>query len=255
MGLLKVTRLSKRFGGLHAVKNMDMNLAPGKITSLIGPNGAGKSTMINLITGFISPTEGTVEFDGKVINSLPPYKIVQAGLARTFQHPQVLTTFSVLESVMMGAHSYLKFGLFDGITWSRREHVNYNKAVAGAEEIIDFLGLEKKGVCGHLSYGEKRMVELGRAMASQPKLILLDEPAAGLNSAEREVLKDVILKLRNKGITVLLVEHDMPLVMEISDYVVVLNFGEKIAEGVTEEVRRNPKVVEAYLGGSVSQIV
>lgn len=250
MSILETRKLRKNFGGLIAVNEVDFSLSQGQITGLIGPNGAGKTTIINLVTGFLPVTSGEILFNGKDITAFPAYKVVQTGLSRTFQITQIVETFTVEENIMLGVHSKLHFGLFDGMLQTSRERRRHKEAIDTAREIIGFLGIESKKdiVCGHLPYGDKRIVELGRVLASKPKLILLDEPAAGLNTSERNTLTEIIIKIKEQGQTILLVEHDMKIVMGISDKVVVINFGQKIGDGTPDEIKENPAIIEAYLG-------
>jgi len=250
MSMLQVRGLTKDFGGLVAVNDVDFDLFEGQITGLIGPNGAGKTTIINMVSGFLSATRGKIQFKETEIVSLPAYKVAQLGLARTFQISQIFENFTVQENILMGTHSKIFFGLFAGIFRAPKERKAYHQAMEIAEEVMEFLELEDKRdvICGKLPYGDKRIVELGRVLAAQPALVLLDEPAAGLNTAERIRLTEVIKKIKDRGKTILFIEHDMKMVMGISDKVIVINFGEVIAKGTPEEIQKNKNVIEAYLG-------
>ena len=259
MALLELKGVTKRFGGLTAVENLDLVVEPHQIAALIGPNGAGKTTVFNMITGAYHVTEGTVTFDGKIINdekqrnAMKPHRIVELGIARTFQNIRLFKKMSVLDNVMTGFHSVSKNGMFNivfnPIGTRREEAENRKKAL----EILEFLNLSdiKDAKAGDIPYGTQRILEIGRALATSPKLLLLDEPAAGMNSTEKKELVKTIRRIRDEfDLAVLLVEHDMELVMDISEDITVVNFGRRIARGTAAEVQANEDVIEAYLGRS-----
>lgn len=258
MALLELKGVTKRFGGLVAVENLDLIVEEHQIAALIGPNGAGKTTVFNMITGAYHVTEGTITFDGKVINSeksgaLKPHKIVSRGIARTFQNIRLFKKMTVLENVMTGFHSVSKNGLFNIIYNPKKAQNEENENRKKALEILEFLNLAdiKDARAGDIPYGTQRILEIGRALATNPKLLLLDEPAAGMNSAEKKALVQTIRHIRDKfNLAVLLVEHDMELVMDISEDITVVNFGRRIARGTAAEVQANEDVIEAYLGRS-----
>jgi branched-chain amino acid transport system ATP-binding protein len=236
MALLELDQVSKQFGGLLAVSNVTFEIAPGEIVGLIGPNGAGKTTLFNMINGFFPPTRGEVRFKGQRISGLKPHKVCRLGLARTFQVVKPLQRMSVLDNVI--ASSFLRFS-------SRKEAEDH------AREVLQFTGLA--GVTNVISkglpLGLRKRLEIARALATKPELILLDEACAGLNPAELDESIEIIRKIQRSGVTVLIIEHHMKVIMSISDRIVVLTYGEKIAEGSPQEVASNPAVVEAYLGG------
>ena len=252
--VLKVQGLQKSFGGLRAIDSLDFTVAEHEIKSVIGPNGAGKTTLFNLITGVFPPTGGTLEFNGKILNGLKSHDIACLGISRTFQNLELFGNMTVLENVMLGRHSRTVAGLFSTgfrLPGMRREEKEIQEK-AYAE--LCFMGLEGKAQGGatSLPLGQQKLLEIARALATDPKLLLLDEPASGLNIRETEKLSETILKIRERGITVIVVEHDMALVMEISDDILVLNYGRKIAEGPPRDIQRNREVIAAYLGEEVS---
>jgi len=252
MSLMEVKDITVKFGGLVAASEITMDVEEGKIHSLIGPNGAGKTTMFNVITRVITPDEGEILFDGETLLKLKPHEIIKSGIARTFQNLEIFKIMTVRDNFLVGEHVNIDTRLSAEIFQTKHILTEESKSVAKAVQIAEFLGLKNRlnSLTGMLPYGLQKMVEIGRALISSPRLLLLDEPAAGLNPSETEFLKDVIREIKSQGVTILLVEHDMSLVMDISDYITVMNFGKKIAEGTPEKIKNDPEVIKAYLGES-----
>jgi branched-chain amino acid transport system ATP-binding protein len=248
--LLEVDDVTIRFGGLTALNGITFDIREGEILGLIGPNGAGKTTCFNVMTGVYQATSGEVRFDGTPLAKMKRHKITQLGIARTFQNIRLFKSMTVLENVMVGADAHSKVSLLDALFRTPRHRRTESASLERAKELLHLVGIRARHdeLAANLSYGDQRRLEIARAMATGPKLLCLDEPAAGFNPAEKVKLMELIRKVRDEGYTVLLIEHDMRLVMGVTDRIVVLEFGQKIAEGTPAEIRDNPAVIAAYLG-------
>ena len=254
--LLQANKVTKRFGGLVAVDSVDFDIPVGAIVSLIGPNGAGKTTFFNCITGFYMPEEGSILFDGTEVRGLKTHQITALGIARTFKNIRLFSNMPAIENVMVGAHARMKEGLFGAVIKTPSERAEEERILQRAKELLNFVGLSGKGneLAKNLSYGDQRRLEIARALATNPKLLLLDEPTAGMNPGETTAMVGFIRRLRDDlKLTILLIEHQMKVVMTISDRVSVLDFGVKIAEGSPTQVVGNSRVREAYLGKEYGQ--
>ena len=248
--MLKLTNISKRFGGLTVLQDVSFEVPSGKVFGLIGPNGAGKTTVFNLITGLLAPSGGTITLQGESLLGVAPHLITRRGLARTFQNIRVFKDMTLLDNVVVGMHSHLNYGvpawLFSLPAYRAQEKAARDKA----RELLGWVGLAAKAsdIADNLSYGDQRKLELARALATAPKVLLLDEPVAGMNTGEKVELMGVITEIAKRGFTVFMIEHDMRFVMGLCERIAVLNFGKIIAEGTPDEIKNNPDVIEAYLG-------
>ncbi len=251
--ILQVTGITKKFGGVTAVNNVTFGVGSGYIVAVIGPNGAGKTTLFNMISGITAPTSGVIEFHGKRVDGLPVHKLAKRGFRRTFQNLEIFKNMTVLENVVLGTHTKLKTNVFNAAFVRSVVRKDDDLALHLAEQALELVGLvgRRDELAGNLSYGLQKLLEMARTIVSEPSLVLLDEPLAGLNDAESDKLAAIIMRMKEKGTSFLFVEHDVRTVMKIADRIVVIDFGNMIAEGTPSEIQSNQKVIAAYLGEEV----